>query len=131
MSSPRVAVRHVTAQARRMDIGTKLKPNMTTPCILGNARSAMGEAGNRKGPHSMKWTGRDFEIIAGVIRTLPDGIRIEVADHFADSFVKRFPSFDPGAWSDRTGGRVGRSKLVDRAEEERKARVARYLEATK
>jgi len=76
----------------------------------------------------MKGTARDFELIAGIIRKLPDSVRIEVADHFADEFQARFPSFDPGAWQDRTGGRTGRSKLVDRAEAERKARVARYLE---
>lgn len=72
---------------------------------------------------------RDFELVAGIIRTLPDEIRQVCADHFADQLNARIPSFDPGAWQDRCGGRVGRAKtsVTERIEADRKARVDAYL----
>lgn len=47
-----------------------------------------------------------YEIVAGIVRTLPDELKQPVADHFATEFYKRSKSFDPYIWNKRTGGTV-------------------------
>lgn len=62
---------------------------------------------NRRGaPRSM--TAGAYEIVAGIVRSLPDGplTRQDVANHFATEFNKRSASFDPYSWGQRTGGKV-------------------------
>jgi hypothetical protein len=51
-------------------------------------------------------TSAAYEIVAGVVRTLPADVKQSVADHFAREFNRRSPSFDPLMWEQRTGGRI-------------------------
>lgn len=69
-------------------------------------------------------TGPAYEIVAGIVRSLPDGIKQQVADHFAQEFAKRSSSFDPVAWCTRTGGRLTKAETED----EKRDRIMRYVE---
>lgn len=41
----------------------------------------------------MSLTRRHFELIAGIIRELPPGTRVEVAEHFASRLTRTNPNF--------------------------------------
>ena len=70
---------------------------------------------------------RSYEMLAAIINSLPSRIKSEVADHFARELHERQPSFDLGAWEQRTGGTLKRFKTE--SEDERRARVMAYAES--
>jgi hypothetical protein len=70
--------------------------------------------------------GKDYEMIAGVINTLPASIKDSAADHFARELHARLGSFDLAAWEARTGGTLKRFKRE--GDEERTARVLAYAD---
>lgn len=69
---------------------------------------------------------KSYEMLAAIINSLPSRIKSEVADHFARELHQRQPSFDLGAWEQRTGGTLKRVKAE--SDDERRDRVMAYVE---